>query len=48
MRTRADGERFVLDDADAEVTVTTGASASGQVVVSGLEAGTVVQMPYDE
>lgn len=48
VRTLPDGERFVVDDAGAEVTVTTGASASGQVVVSGLDAGTRVQMPYDE
>lgn len=48
IRTAADGSRFVVTDAGADVPVTTGASAGGQVIVTGVDAGTAVRMPYDD
>lgn len=45
LQTRPDGQLFVVTAAGDEVDVEAGASASGRVVIDGLEAGTRVRLP---
>lgn len=45
VRTAGDGSRFVVTEAGDMVQIITGASATGQVVVTGLDPGTAVRLP---